>query len=181
MPISLKHRSPTGETRNWTFKEIVQGYPLGHPSHPLFVHFPIAFYAASLAFDIMTRITPNEGLVLASTYLFLGAFTGTAALVVTGLVDWSGMVRRSSKKRLATNHMLLQLSGAAFFILTFILRWPNRTEAQAEMLWIVLEAIGYSIVIVGQYLGGVLVYEKAMRVGTGGKLEDLKQPATPTG
>ncbi|MGH2724504.1 MAG: DUF2231 domain-containing protein [Actinomycetota bacterium] len=185
MAIRLKYRSPTGETRRWTLKEIVQGYPLGHPSHPLFVHFPIAFYSAILAFDIMSRIGrpegANQGLVLAGSYLYLGAFAGTLALVLTGLTDWTTMVRGSSKRRLATNHMLFQLTAAVFFVVTFFLRWPNRTQPQAEVLWIVLEAIGYAILMVGQYLGGMLVYEKAMRVSTGGKLEDLKQPAGPTG
>ena len=185
MAIRLKYRSPTGETRRWTLKEIVQGYPLGHPSHPLFVHFPIAFYSAILAFDILTKITtpqgPSQGLVLAGSYLFLGAFAATLALVVTGLIDWAGMVRRSSKKRLATQHLLFQVTAAAFFVVTFVLRWPNRTQPEAEVLWIVLEAVGYAILMVGQYLGGVLVYEKAMRVSTGGNPEDLKQPATPAG
>jgi uncharacterized membrane protein len=185
MAIRLKHRSPSGETRPWTLKEIVQGYPLGHPSHPLFVHFPIAFYSAILAFDIMSRITrpegANQGLVLAGSYLYLGAFAATLALVLTGLIDWSGMVRRSSKKRLATNHMLFQVTATVFFVVTFVMRWPNRAQPQAETLWIVLEAIGYAILMVGQYLGGVLVYEKAMRVSTGGSLDDLRQPAGPTG
>ena len=31
-----------------------------------------------------------------------------------------------------------------------------------------IEAIGYAVIMVGQYLGGVLVYERAMRVSTGG-------------
>jgi uncharacterized membrane protein len=176
MAIRLKYRSPTGETRPWTLKEIVQGYPLGHPSHPLFVHFPIAFYSGTLAFDILTRITPNPGLTLAATYLLIGAFAGTLLLVVTGLIDWAGMVRGSSKRRLATRHMLLQLAAASFFIVAFAIRWPDRARPQAETLWIVLEAVGYSILAVGQYLGGVLVYERGMRVSTG-MADDRKQPA----
>ncbi len=178
MTIRLKHRSPDGQTRMWTLKEIVQGYPLGHPSHPLFVHFPIAFYGAILAFDVMTRISPNQGLVQAGTYLYLGAFTGTLLLVITGLVDWASMIRGSSKKRLATAHMLWQVSAVAFFVITFVLRWPNRGQSQADILWIVLEAIGYSILIVGQYLGGVLVYERGMRVSTGASRE-LREPSRP--
>jgi uncharacterized membrane protein len=77
------------------------------------------------------------------------------------------MVKGSSKRRLATNHMLVQLTASAFFIVTFIIRWPDRAVPQADTLWIVLEAVGYGILVVGQYLGGVLVYEKAMRVSTG--------------
>ena len=168
MAIRLKYRAPDGTTRGWKLREIVQGKPLGHPSHPLFVHFPIGFYSAILAFDIMSRITPSPGLVLAGSYLFLGAFAATVLLLITGLTDWFSMVKGSSKRRLATTHMLWQLSASAVFIVTFIIRWPDRSVGQADTLWIVLEAIGYAILIVGQYFGGVLVYEKAMRVSTGG-------------
>jgi uncharacterized membrane protein len=168
MTIRLKHRAPDGSTRPWTLKEWVQGRPLGHPSHPLFVHFPIAFYSAILAFDILSRITPSPGLVLAGSYLYLGAFAATVMLLITGLTDWAGMVRGSSKRRLATNHLLVQLTASAFFIVTFIIRWPDRAAPQADVLWIILEAVGYAILVVGQYLGGVLVYEKGMRVSTGG-------------
>jgi uncharacterized membrane protein len=167
MAIRLKYRAPDGATRMWSLKEIVQGKPLGHPSHPLFVHFPIAFYSAILAFDILSRITPSPGLVLAGSYLYLGAFAATVLLLITGLTDWFSMVKGSSKRRLATTHMLWQLSASAFFIVTFIIRWPDRALPQADTLWIILEAIGYLILVVGQYLGGVLVYEKGMRVSTG--------------
>ena len=165
MPINLRNVDAGG--RPWTFKEWVQGKPIGHPSHPLFVHFPIAFYLATLVFDVMSRIEPNPGLVQAGTYLLVGAVLATVILLVTGLTDWAGMVRGSRKKRKATQHMTVQITSAAFFIVTLILRWPERGAAQADTLWIVLEAIGYAIIIVGQYLGGVLVYEMGMRVRTG--------------
>jgi uncharacterized membrane protein len=165
MPISLRNRA---QDRAWTFKEWVQGKPIGHPSHPMFVHFPIAFYLAVIVFDVMTRIEPNAGLVQAGTYLLIGAFLATVILLITGLTDWWGMVRGSSKRRLATQHLLTQLSAAVFFIVTFIIRFPDRFQAQADTLWIVLEVIGYLVIVVGQYLGGVLVYERGMRVSTGG-------------
>jgi uncharacterized membrane protein len=167
MPISLKHRSPTGEVRPWTLKEIVQGKPLGHPSHPMFVHFPIAFYLAAIGLDVMSRI-----------YLLLGGAVAAVILLVTGLVDWFEMVRGSSKRRLATKHMLVQLSSVAFFQASLFLRFPERHQARADIVWIVLEVIGYLIMIVGQYLGGVLVYEKGMRVSTGMSRSE-RMDATP--
>jgi uncharacterized membrane protein len=93
-------------------------------------------------------------------------------LLITGLTDWASMVKGSSKRRLATTHMLWQLTASAFFIVTFFIRWPDRAVPQADALWIVLEAIGYAILVVGQYLGGVLVYEKGMRVSTGAATGD---------
>lgn len=148
-------------------KDLIQGKPLGHPSHPMFVHFPIAFYSAVIAFDVMSKMTPSPALVLAGTYLLLGAFAGTAGAAITGLVDWWGMVRGSKKRKIATRHMLLQLTAAGFFIVLFALRWGDRGQAEAETIWIVLAAIGYSILAIGQWLGGILVYKYAMRVSTG--------------
>lgn len=163
-------RAPDG--RRWSLKEWVQGKPLGVPTHSMFVHFPVAFYLAVLVFDAMSRITPSPGLVQAGSYLLIGAAAATALAGVTGLIDWAGMVRGSSKRRLATRHMLLQLTTAGFFIVVFFLRWPNRTQPEADVLWIVLEAVGYLVLIVGQHLGGLLVYQKAMRVSTGGTQEN---------
>jgi uncharacterized membrane protein len=165
MPISLRN---TAQDRAWTFKEWIQGKPLGHPSHPMFVHFPIAFYLAVIVFDIMALIEPNAGLMQANVYLLIGAALATVILAATGFVDWWGMVRGSSKRRLATQHLLFQVTAAAFFLVTLVLRLGNRGVDQPETLWLVLELIGYAIIVVGQYLGGVLVYERGMRVSTGG-------------
>ena len=168
MPISMKN---TAENRGWTFKEWVQGKPIGHPSHPMFVHFPIAFYLATLVFDIMTRMEADAALVRAGTYLLVGAAMFTVILVITGLIDYLSMVPRSSKRKIATRHLIANLIAAGLFLTSLVLRWPERTAAQADMVWIVLEAIGFVVVSVAQYFGGVLVYEKGMRVSTAGARE----------
>jgi uncharacterized membrane protein len=178
--IQLKYRSPSGEERPWKLREIVEGQPLGHPSHPLFVHFPVAFYIGVLAFDIMTRLFDFPGLVQAATFLIIGAFAGTLFAVPTGLVDWWQMAKGSEKRRKATQHMLLQFTTAGFFIVALILRWPDRHAAEADILWIVIEAIGVAFLIVGQYLGGMLVYQMAMRVRTTRRTTTPTAAAAPT-
>lgn len=162
----IQMRAPEG--RPWKLKEWVQGKPLGVPTHSMVVHFPVAFYLGVIAFDVMSRITPSAGLVLAATYMLLFGLLGTLIAAPLGLVDWAGMVRGSSKRRLATRHMLVQLTAAAFFIVAFVLRWPDRTASQAELSWLGIEVVGYLVLVVGQHLGGLLVYQKAMRVSTGG-------------
>ena len=164
----LKTVDEQGIERRWTFKEVVQGRPLGHPSHPMFVHFPVAFYLAVVVFDVMSRIALTPGLVLAGTYLIVGAALASVFAVITGLVDWWGMVPRSAKRRIATRHMLLQFVTFGFFATNLILRWPERHALEAQTIWIVLGAVGYLFLVVGQWLGGILVYQKAMRVSTGG-------------
>ncbi len=172
--IQLKFRSPSGEERPWKLREIVEGQPLGHPSHPMFVHFPVAFYIGALAFDLMTKLFEFPGLVQAATFLIIGAFAGSLFAVPTGLVDWWQMAKGSEKRRKATQHLLLQVTTFVLFVVALILRWPDRNAAEADILWIVIEAIAVAILIVGQYIGGILVYQMAMRVRT------TRRTPTPT-
>jgi uncharacterized membrane protein len=173
--IQLKFRSPSGEERPWKLREIIEGQPLGHPSHPMFVHFPVAFYIGALAFDLMTRLFEFPGLVQAATFLIIGAFAGSLFAVPTGLVDWWQMAKGSEKRRKATQHMLLQFATFGIFVVVLALRWGDRNTArEADILWIVLEAIGVAILTVGQYIGGILVYQMAMRVRT------TRRTPTPT-
>lgn len=165
----IELRAPDG--RRWKLREWVQGRPIGVPTHPMFVHFPIALYAAVVVFDVMSRITPSPALVLAGTYLLIGAFVGTAIAALLGLIDWLGMIPRSSKRRLATQHLLVQVAATVFFQVSLLLRWSERNAAQADVVWIVLEVVGYLVLLVGNHLGGLLVYQRGMRVSTGGRAE----------
>lgn len=162
----LKTRTETGAERFWTLKEVVQGKPLGHASHPMFIHFPVAFYIGAVVFDVMSRVGNFPEAPVAATWLIVGAFIATVFAVTTGLVDWWGMIPGSKKRRWATKHMLFQLAAFAFFMANLIVRWADRYASQAEPLWIILGAIGVAFMIVGQWMGGVLVYQMGMRVGS---------------
>jgi uncharacterized membrane protein len=162
----FSYTTPEGERRRWTFKQIVQGYPLGHPSHPMFVHFPVALYIFCLVLDVISVLWDFPAAPLAATWAILGAFAGSLFAVITGLTDYLGMARGSRIKRVATRHMLLQFTTAGIFLVNFLIRWGDRTEPEADVLWIVLDVIGVGILLIGQYLGGYMVYRLGMRVST---------------
>lgn len=169
----IKLRSPEG--RPWTLKEIVQGRPLGHPSHAMFIHFPVAFYIGAFAFDIMSRIGHFPSAPLAATWLIMGAGVASIAAVTTGLVDYFGMVPGSTKKRWATKHLIYQVLAFACFATNLLVRFGDREIAEAKTAWIVLGGAGVIFLTVGQWLGGVLVYELGMRVSTAEKGEAARQ------
>jgi uncharacterized membrane protein len=152
--------------RRWTLKEMIQGKPLGHPTHAMVIHFPVAFYIGAFAFDVMSKLGDFKAAPLAATWLIIGAFVATIAAVTTGLIDWAGMVPGSTKRRWATRHMIFQLATFAFFAVNLALRWNDRYLHETEILPIVLGGVGVVLLSVGQYLGGVLVYEFGMRVST---------------
>jgi len=163
--MSLLHtQGPSGERRRWTLKEIVQGKPIGHPSHAMFVHFPVALYIGALGLDIVSRVGHFTQAPLAATWLIFGAFAGSLLAVPTGLVDWWGMKPGSRTRKVANKHLLLQLGTALIFVVNAVVRWSHRYDPRAHALWIVLGAIGVITLTLGQYFGGVLVYRIGFRV-----------------
>jgi len=163
--IQLKHRSPSGETRPWTLREIIQGRPFDRVTHPMFVHFPIAFYFGALGLDVLSKLWTFPFAPLAASWLIIGAFAGTAAAAITGLVDRSTMRPGSKIRGVANQHLWVQLAAAGVFILNFALRWSDRHLAEAKAIWIILDVIGVLVVSVGADIGGRMVYKMGFRVG----------------
>ena len=163
MAIRLKYRSTTGESRPWTLREIIQGKPIDRPTHPMLVHFPIAFYIGALGFDVLSRIGRFPPAPLAATWLILGAFAGFAVAAATGLAERSTMRRDLSIRRLATRHMLVQYAAVAIFAVNFALRWPNRHDPHSSPLWIALDLVGVLTMVVGADIGGEMVFKIGYR------------------
>jgi uncharacterized membrane protein len=162
----LTHRTRTGEVRRWTVKEIVQGKPLNRPTHPMLIHFPIAFYIGALAADVLSRVGTFPAAVPAATYALLGAFAVTIAAATTGLVDRSTMRSGSKARKTANIHMWLQFTVLGIFVVDFLVRWSGRHHLRASWGWVGLEAIGTLVLLAAADFGGQLVYLIGFRVGS---------------
>jgi uncharacterized membrane protein len=167
MGIQLKYRSPTGETRPWTLKEIIQGKPIDRATHPMLIHFPIAFYVGALGLDVLSRAGTFPSAPLAATWLILAAFVGFGGAATAGLVDRSTMKPGSRVRKLATRHMLFQYAAVAIFVVNFAVRWSGRHQARSSIAWIVLDVVGVLIMMIGADIGGQMVYKLGYRVGPG--------------
>jgi uncharacterized membrane protein len=165
--IRLKYRSPSGETRPWTLKEIIQGKPVDRPTHPMVIHFPIAFWIGALCIDVISRPWRFPSAPLMATWLILGGLIGFVAASTTGLVDRSVMRPGSRIRALATRHMLVQYTATAIFVVDLALRWSDRHAARSSFVWIALDLIGVLTVMVGADLGGQMVFKMGYRVGPG--------------
>jgi uncharacterized membrane protein len=150
----------------WTFKDVVQGKPLGHPSHPIFVHFPSALLPSALIFDFLSRFDADLTLTRAAFYnITLGLIVAVGA-AVTGLVDYLPMVGGSRKKVLGTRHLIAQVSAVGFFSLSLLLRGFDFDATQTPVVPMLLAAAGAVCIVAGNYIGGTLVYRQGMRVST---------------
>lgn len=167
----MRLRAPDG--RPWTLKEIIQGQPLGHPSHALLVHYPVALPPVAVALDVWARLAGGDpSLVAASAYLTVAALALGLVAAVPGLVDWWGMIPGSRKRRFGTIHLLIQSSSLGLLALAAALRWPAREAPIAPELATVVTVVATLTLLVGNYFGGELVYRMGMRVSTGAGASD---------
>lgn len=148
----------------WTLREVIQGVPIGHPTHPMFVHFPTALYPAALVLGILARVAEEPVYGRAATVVLGMGLAASVFAAVTGLVDWAGMVPGSTKRRAATRHMLTQISAQVLAAGAFVLHLAE--DAPPSLLTLVVLGASIVTMIVGNWFGGVLVYRMAMRVST---------------
>ncbi len=150
-----------------SIKNVLQGKPLGHPSHPMFVHFPTALFATSLLFDVLSWALNEPELVKAAFYNIAVGLFGALLAMLTGFVDYFGMVSGSRKHRVATWHMLTNLFLVAIFAISLGLRTLDIDAARTPLYVMALSIIGMPLLAVGNYFGAELVYRMGMRVNTG--------------
>lgn len=148
----------------WTLKDVVQGKPLGHPSHAMFVHFPSALLPAALVFDVLSRFDADLTLTRAAFYDIAFGLTIASLAAITGLVDYLPMVGGSRKKQLGTYHLIAQVSAVSLFGLSLLVRAFDYDATQTPWPALILAVAGALAIGVGNYLGGTLVYRQGMRV-----------------
>ena len=152
----------------WTLKDIVQGKPLGHPSHAMFVHFPSALLPAAFVFDIVSLFHADITLTRAAFYNIAFGLSVAGLAAITGLVDYLPMIGGSRKKQLGTYHLVAQLVAVSVFALNLLVRAFDYDATQTPMAALLLAGVGTAAIGIGNYFGGTLVYQQGMRVSVDG-------------
>ena len=155
-----------------------------HPIHPSLVHFPLAFLIGAYGFDHAASGTGNPALSRTGAYLAAAGIISAVVAAIPGLLDYFYTVPpKSSGKRRATQHMILNLSAVALFALAWIVRRPVSGEPGALVL--LLEAAGTAFLVIGGYLGGVLVSRNQIgvdhRYAAAGKWREERLRSVQTG
>lgn len=134
----------------------------GHPMHPILIVFPVAFFTATLLFDIGASVTGNSSYWRTAYHLeVLGIFTALLA-AVPGIIDYFAVVPpASSAKRRATKHGLLNLSMTALFAIACLYRLQ---PGAIPGVIITVEALGFVLMGIAGWMGGTLVYRNQIGV-----------------
>jgi uncharacterized membrane protein/nitrite reductase/ring-hydroxylating ferredoxin subunit len=128
----------------------------GHPIHPALIPFPFAFLYGAFFFDLAGRLAERPGWWTTGAYLGLIGILAALVAAVPGFVDYFTTVPpKSSGKKRATRHMLVNLAAVILFAAAWYLRGGSEMLPDATVLG--LEAVGVALLTAGGWMGGVLV------------------------
>jgi nitrite reductase/ring-hydroxylating ferredoxin subunit/uncharacterized membrane protein len=144
--------SPTAQK----LRNFLNGTWIGEPLHVILTDIPIGAWTVALVFDGWDLITERREFAIAADASLALGLAGAAGAAVAGIVDWSDV--DSPPRRVGFIHGMLNLSGAALFATSLILR-KKKSRKQGRLF----SALGYGVMIVAAHLGGKMVYE--FRVG----------------
>jgi uncharacterized membrane protein/nitrite reductase/ring-hydroxylating ferredoxin subunit len=134
-----------------------------HPIHPMLIGFPIAFYTATLLFDVLSVTSERADYKLIAFYTGLLAIISAVAAAIPGTIDYFKTVPpNSSAKKRAGKHGMLNVTVLVLFTIAFVHR--VRSEEINEVLILVLESIGLILTGIAGWLGGTLVYRNQIGV-----------------
>jgi uncharacterized membrane protein len=135
-----------------------------HPIHPMLIVFPIALWIFSLVCDIIFRAGSHNPLWNGiAFYSIAGGIIGALLAAIPGFIDYLALVD-SQVKKIATTHMVLNLTVTALFIFNLGIRYNTSTTSNA--LGVALSIIGITLLAISGWLGGKLVYEHHVGVST---------------
>jgi uncharacterized membrane protein len=134
--------------------------------HPLLVHFTIALFTASVAFDILGILTKRESLKAAGWWNLLLAAAAAIVTVITGLFAANTLPHAEEIHELMGIHETLGLIVLGLILVLFIWRGLNHGSVPARLagVFVLMGIVGVGMMWVGAHYGGEMVYGHGMGV-----------------
>jgi uncharacterized membrane protein len=138
--------------------DLKSGLLAKHAQHVVLIHFPIALFIASFAFDLLARWRRDRNLENAAYYNLMAAAVATLPAVATGLLAWRWLLGGAKLKGNLRLHLLFgSLSAGMIWMLSW---WRTRLRRSPEQrlsaAYLAVELIAVFVVALTGHLGGIL-------------------------
>jgi uncharacterized membrane protein len=135
-----------------------------HAQHVVLIHFPIALFLVSVAFDLAAQWKQSTTLAAVSYYnLTLAAFS-SVPVVATGLMAWHWQLEGQKLKGTLLLHLMLGLASTVLIWLVWWVHFRGRKpERTLPAYRLPLEIVAAGVVALTAHLGGFL---SGVNVGT---------------
>ena len=158
--------SLSGKTPPEMFAAILPGIAAMDNIHPLFVHFPIAFFTAFFVVDVFGAIARKlQWRYVASWLLYLGAiatiFTVIAGLFAADSVEHGDDVHEIMERH---EHIGISVLSLSLFLSAWRLKQWGLHSVTANMVFLSLAGFLCVLLSLGADLGGLMVYQYGVSV-----------------
>lgn len=153
----------------------------GHPIHPALIPFPFAFLTGAFLFDAAGWLADRASWWTTGGHLAAAGIVAALLAAVPGFIDYLFTVPpRSTGKRRATRHMLVNLLAVAFVAVAWTMR---QRLIDGPDIWVLgLELAALALLIAGGWMGGVLVSRNQIsvdhRYASAGKWKEVRIDAS---
>ena len=142
----------------------------GHPIHPMLVPFPIAFFTATLACDLVYRQNADPFWFTASQYLLGAGIVMALVAALAGFTDFLGEGRIRALA-IAWAHMV----GNLLLVLIQAYNWYLRDDMGAAAVLptgLLLSVLAVLLMLVNGWLGWEMVYRKRVAIAEEGETHE---------
>lgn len=128
-----------------------------HAQHVVLIHFPIALFLVSVAFDFAAQWKQSAILAAVSYYNLAVAAVFSVPTVATGLMAWRWQLEGQRLKGTLLLHLVLGLASTALIWLVWWVHFRGRKpERTLPMYRLPLEIVAAGVVALTAHLGGFL-------------------------
>ena len=129
-----------------------------HAQHPVIIHFPIALFIISVAFDLLAIWTTNPAMAKAAYYNLLAAAFTVPIAIASGLAAWQWQLEGAKLKGNLLLHLVFALSASGMIWLLCAWRFrqrklPHRTPG---ITYIALAFATVLLIAIAGHLGGIV-------------------------
>jgi uncharacterized membrane protein len=128
-----------------------------HAQHVVLIHFPIALFLVSVAFDMAAQWKRNTTFAAVSYYNLTLAAVSSVPVVITGLMAWHWQLEGQKLKGTLLLHLLFGLTSTVLIWLVWWVHFRGRQPERALPIYrLPLEMLAAGVVALTAHLGGFL-------------------------
>ena len=147
-----------------TVIDLLKGWA-GKPSHPPLTDASIGAYTVGVVMLVLGALgVEKEQMAHGSLLAISGGLILALPTALTGLLDWLDIPPGTTRKTIATTHLLVMVTATLVFAGTWLAQRPGYVHGEVRTLGWILGLVAEAVLTAGGYLGGSLVFVFGTRV-----------------
>jgi uncharacterized membrane protein len=129
-----------------------------HAQHPVIIHFPIALFIISVAFDLLAIWRRNPALAKAAYYNLVAAALTAPVAIASGLTAWQWQLEGARLKGNLLLHLVFALtaSGMIWLLCGWRVRQRRFLQSMPGIIYIALALATVLLIVLAGHLGGIV-------------------------